>query len=541
VDKPGTILKKLDKTELAVYKRLKDEFSEDSVFCFTPSFYGEVTGMDENDKPAKFIRIKNLLTGFSSPKVVDIKLGVRTFMESECDNPKPRPDLFKRMLELYPDVPTAEERETGAVTKHRWMTTRDAHTTISSLGFRVDGIAGYKHKERETVDKELTAAASIDDVVYIFDDFVQAAAVERGAENPEEGAPLEIAEDVLMHLERLYQQCTESEFVRQHEFIGSSLLVIADAYGNTGVSWIDFAKTARVPEGISLTHTSPWEPGNHEDGILIGLENLVRAWSRVVGRLRMGATSTPWVTVVSKTNQACMCGKWRQRRSTQRRRTNAKKLTLASDLKILNALPGFSGSRQLKDPRALGSSVMSMLTTSSVGSVDSSVLSRGSSPSHRRQTSTGGAVIRTASTATASQSSPLSSDCALDAGSPADTPQGGRLETVPAAPGGLLVGQTPSISVIASSVATSCVSPTGHANAGNGIGEMPRRDGEASDADGGGPPAHVSSEAVSFPSQATTNPQSEQQLQSEQPPVMEDGEAEALADAMRQRSALVSI
>jgi 1D-myo-inositol-triphosphate 3-kinase len=46
---------------------------------------------------------------------------------------------------------------------------------------------------------------------------------------------------------------------------------------------IDFAKTIPLPEGIStLSHDKPWTPGNHEDGYLIGLSNLITIFEEIL-------------------------------------------------------------------------------------------------------------------------------------------------------------------------------------------------------------------------------------------------------------------
>jgi 1D-myo-inositol-triphosphate 3-kinase len=65
------------------------------------------------------------------------------------------------------------------------------------------------------------------------------------------------------------------------QVIGSSLLFVHDSQGNVNVWMIDFAKTIRVEDGIRLTHRATWQEGNHEDGYLFGLDNMISIWSDV--------------------------------------------------------------------------------------------------------------------------------------------------------------------------------------------------------------------------------------------------------------------
>jgi len=59
------------------------------------------------------------------------------------------------------------------------------------------------------------------------------------------------------------------------KLVGSSLLLIHDA--ESASFWmIDFAKTYELPAGMKITHNDEWKVGNHEDGYLIGIENLIR-------------------------------------------------------------------------------------------------------------------------------------------------------------------------------------------------------------------------------------------------------------------------
>jgi len=58
------------------------------------------------------------------------------------------------------------------------------------------------------------------------------------------------------------------------QLIGSSLLLLYDECNRANVWMIDFAKTLLVPDHV-LTHRDSWHLGNHEEGYLTGLDNLV--------------------------------------------------------------------------------------------------------------------------------------------------------------------------------------------------------------------------------------------------------------------------
>lgn len=63
--------------------------------------------------------------------------------------------------------------------------------------------------------------------------------------------------------------------------IGSSLLFVHDR--NQASIWlIDFAKTISLPSGTNITHVNEWIVGNHEDGYLIGINNLIQIFEEIV-------------------------------------------------------------------------------------------------------------------------------------------------------------------------------------------------------------------------------------------------------------------
>merc|ERR1711975_111880 len=129
------------------------------------------------------------------------------------------------------------------------------------------------------LDRELAGLRTLEDTVSTFSDFCDLVACD-GGEAPICHPPRVIAERLLAQLKDVQKAMEASALVKEHEFIGSSLLLFADEAGRTGVFWIDFAKTYAVPAGMTITHRKPWELGNHEDGILIGMGSIVKAWEQ---------------------------------------------------------------------------------------------------------------------------------------------------------------------------------------------------------------------------------------------------------------------
>lgn len=66
------------------------------------------------------------------------------------------------------------------------------------------------------------------------------------------------------------------------KIIGSSLLFVHDL-NKADVWMIDFAKTHPIPKNLTITHSKDWMIGNHEDGYLIGVDNIIRIFTVLDG------------------------------------------------------------------------------------------------------------------------------------------------------------------------------------------------------------------------------------------------------------------
>lgn len=90
---PGTIWKKRsggpENAEREVYEALG---SDPAMKDIVPRYFREVEYKGE-----KFIELQDLLHGFSDPHVMDVKMGTRTFLESEVQKTTARPDLYQKV------------------------------------------------------------------------------------------------------------------------------------------------------------------------------------------------------------------------------------------------------------------------------------------------------------------------------------------------------------------------------------------------------------------------------------------------------------
>lgn len=73
------------------------------------------------------------------------------------------------------------------------------------------------------------------------------------------------------------------------QVIGSSLLFVHDQ-NNANVWLIDFAKTLILPPELAIDHSSEWVVGNHEDGYMIGVNNLIEIFGEMLERHKSSST-----------------------------------------------------------------------------------------------------------------------------------------------------------------------------------------------------------------------------------------------------------
>ncbi|XP_077141706.1 inositol-trisphosphate 3-kinase A-like [Ranitomeya variabilis] len=255
----GKILKKFCQCE----QQCLEWLNRDSLRPFVPGYYGVVEKDGET-----YNQMEDLLSEFESPSIMDCKMGVRTYLEEELvkarEKPKLRKDMYEKMIAVEPDAPTEEEHRQGAVLKPRYMQWRETLSSTATLGFRIEGIK----RADGTCDTNFKKTKHREQVMRALEDFVE------GNKN--------ILRNYLTRLKELRIELEKSEFFKQHEVVGSSLLFVHDSSELAKVWMIDFGKTVRLPNKQTLNHRAPWVEGNREDGYLWGLDNLINIFYDLV-------------------------------------------------------------------------------------------------------------------------------------------------------------------------------------------------------------------------------------------------------------------
>ncbi|XP_014768331.1 inositol-trisphosphate 3-kinase homolog isoform X1 [Octopus bimaculoides] len=242
-----------DSNEFQTYKELQTDVAKSIV----PKFYQQIEYHGQY-----FIEIQNLLEDFHDPNIIDMKLGTRTFLESEVINESLRTDLFKKMVMIDPTAPTAQERQAKALTKLRYMQFREQQSSSASLGFRIEAV----RMSGEAPNANLKKVKTREQVSHIIHKFLRNKAVRHS---------------FLRRLKEMRAVLESSTFFMTHQLIGSSLLAIYDSTGKTGVWLIDFTKTTPIPDHIQIDHRSRWKKNSYEDGVLFGLDNIIQIWEEM--------------------------------------------------------------------------------------------------------------------------------------------------------------------------------------------------------------------------------------------------------------------
>ncbi|KAH8292690.1 hypothetical protein KR018_002755, partial [Drosophila ironensis] len=259
---PGTVLKKLCPKEEECFQILM----QDLLRPYVPVYKGQVT----SEEGELYLQLQDLLSDFLQPCVMDCKVGVRTYLEEELskakEKPKLRKDMYEKMIQIDANAPTAEEHAAKAVTKPRYMVWRETISSTATLGFRIEGIK----LSDGTSSKDFKTTKSRDQCKQAFVDFL------RGHHH--------IVSRYLQRLRAIRATLAVSDFFRTHEVIGSSLLFVHDQV-HASIWLIDFAKTVELPAQLQIDHYSAWKVGNHEDGYLIGINNLIEIFVELQNEL----------------------------------------------------------------------------------------------------------------------------------------------------------------------------------------------------------------------------------------------------------------
>jgi len=259
----GSIFKTTNRNEAEMYELFqKSEVSR---------FLAPVKEVREAKGKRVIIEMEDLTHAVPMASLMDIKMGMRTFTEEDASSTAIRDDLLSKMLKVQPDAAAPEEMARGGITKMRYLEFREQSTTSKALGFRIDAIRLADGIEGNAPDsEELKKITDEEQVRRAVAEYVQGRRTLLASFTRE-----------LRELRDTLERCPH---FAQVSFIRTSLLFVYSNETNAAtVHIIDLSKAQT--NDFAISHRSPWEPGNAEDGYLSGLDSMIRIFETLEPQL----------------------------------------------------------------------------------------------------------------------------------------------------------------------------------------------------------------------------------------------------------------